>query len=104
MKRISYNQLISRFINEDTCLLDEGNTINTVCGTRGHAVSYLFLELRDTGTYTIMHACISHGYIKRVKRLVNTHISYIRRCVLIPCVNVCILCTQYGEIFSCIDV
>ena len=39
------------------------------------------LELRDTGTYTIMHACISHGYIKRVKRLVNSHnISYIDVC------------------------
>ena len=56
MKRISYNQLISRFINEDTCLLDECNTINTVCGTKGYAVSYLFLELRDTAWDLHNHA------------------------------------------------
>ena len=36
--------------------------IDTAYGTKRHKVSYLFLELRDIGTCTIMHACISWLY------------------------------------------
>ena len=64
------------------------------------AVRYLILELRDTGTCTIMHACLSHSYMKKIKRLLNTGIIaiHVARCLLIPFANRLVLCIQYGEV------
>ena len=64
------------------------------------AVRYLILELRDTGTCTIMHACLSHRYMKKIKRLLNTQIIaiHVARCLLISCANRLVLCIQYGEV------
>ena len=50
-----YNEETVCLLNEEICLLDEVNTIDNACRANRHAVA-TFLELRDAGTCTVMHA------------------------------------------------
>ena len=83
MKRLAYRIKRLVYWMKLTC------TVNTACRANRHAVATFFRIKRYWDLYS--HTCISHDYIKRIKRLVNTHISYIYRCLLIQCVNVCVL-------------
>ena len=54
-------------MNAETCLLDEVDTTNTACRTKRHAVSYLILELRDTGSLGLAQSCMHAFHIATLR-------------------------------------